>query len=461
MSDHASLREAAKRHLWPIFGRGDTYFDDPSTSPIITGGSGSYVIDIEGRKYLDATGAQATSSLGYGNAAVAKAIAGAVGTFQANPSTFLPHEPAIRLAEKISGLAPPGFNKVFFAVNGTDANETAIRIARQYFRIKGEAAKRQVVARWKGYHGTSAITSAASGNTERRQFATPLPDGFLHIEPPYLYREPGNLDPEGYGGRSAAQLTTLIERHHASNIGAFIAEPTMGGGGVFPGPSGYWRAIREICNEAGMLLIFDEVITAFGRTGHWFESELIEQEEGILPDIITFGKGVTAGFYPLAGVIVADHIYQAFETSGAYLNHGYTFGATPLGCITALATIDTLERDGVVASIPDKAALLGKLLRELKESSAVIGDLRERGLMFGVEIVPNNIHTDRFRNEAAARSFLIAEGLRNGLLMVVSGNTINVIPPMTISNDEIHELVTKLEAVLAAVELGIAAGELS
>jgi adenosylmethionine-8-amino-7-oxononanoate aminotransferase len=352
----------------------------------------------------------------------------------------------------LSGLAPPGFERVFFGVNGTDANETAVRIARQYFRIRGEAARTNVIVRWRGYHGTSLAMTAASGNPARRRLTSPLPSGFIHAEPPYCYRCPFGLAYPGCAVHCADDIRVVIERNDASNVAAVLAEPTIGAGGIIPDPPGYWRRIRDICDEHGLLLIFDEVITAFGRTGRWFESERLLEEEEVLPDLIAFGKGLSSGYYPISGVLVRDHVAREFERPGAGLQHGYTFGGSPLGAAVALATLDHLANERLIEQVEEKARQLVAGLEDIRSRSTIVGDIRNRGLMVGLELVHDPETKRRFDDEDAARHFLVAEGLRQGLLMIVAGSIINLYPPLTITPDEIDELVERLGRVIAATE---------
>jgi adenosylmethionine-8-amino-7-oxononanoate aminotransferase len=444
--------DKARRHLWLAFGRGAAFYDDPDTSVVFEKAEGSWVIDVDGTRYLDASGGQATSSVGYANEQLKAALIAQLGELQAIPSTFPPHAKAVELAERVSGLAPPGFEKVFFGVNGTDANETAVRIARQYFRIRGEAARTNVIVRWRGYHGTSLAMTAASGNPSRRRLLSPLPAGFIHVEPPYCYRCPFGLVYPGCGVHCADEFRAAVERHDPSNIAAVLAEPTIGAGGIIPDPPGYWRRVRDLCDEYGLLLIFDEVITAFGRTGRWFESERLLEQEGVLPDLIAFGKGVSSGYYPISGVLVADHVAREFERPDAGLQHGYTFGGSPLGAAVALATIDYLAKKAVLGQVEEKAERLRDGLEELRARSSIVGDIRNRGLMFGLELVQDPATKRRFDDEDAVRHFLVTQGLREGILMIVGGSIINLYPPLTITTGEIDELAERLGRVVAATE---------
>jgi taurine-pyruvate aminotransferase len=444
--------ESARRHLWLVFGRSAAFYDDAETLTIVDHADGSWVVDVDGERYLDATGAQATSSAGYNNKRVISGLIDHLGKLQANPSTFPPHTKAIELAERISGLAPEGFNRVFFGTNGTDANESAVKIARQYFRIRGEAARVNVVVRWRGYHGTSLAMTAASGNTARRRLTAPLPSGFIHVEPPDCYRCPYGLEHSDCALRCAEEIRNVVMRHDRANVAAVLAEPTIGAGGVIPAPPGYWRRVREICDEFGLLLVFDEIITAFGRTGRWFESQRLLEEEGVLPDLITFGKGVSSGYYPISGVLVSDRVADEFEKPGAALEHGYTYGGSPLGAAVALSTLDFLEEEGVLEQIEEKVEHLAAGLRAIQQRTSIVGDIRNNGLMFGFELVADPATKRPFEDQQAVQHFLIAEGLRQGLLMVVGGSTINLMPPLTISLDELAILVSSLERVVEATE---------
>lgn len=452
-TETARLTKLARQHLWQGFGRGNLFHDDPTTSIVIDRADGVWVFDVEGKKYLDVTGAQATLSAGYGNDEIAQAMADQLGRIQVNPSTFPPHPAGIELAAKVSELAPEGFNKVFFATNGTDAVETAVRIARQYFRILGEASKFDVIVRWSGYHGSSLAMTAAGGNTKRRKLATPLPAGFVHMEPPYCYRCPYDLTYPDCGIRCADEAKNLLGHHDPSNVAAVLGEPTIGAGGAIPAPDGYWRRIRDFCDEANLLLIFDEVITAFGRTGRWFESSALLEREGVLPDVIVFGKGVSGGYYPISGVLVRDDVAAVFEESPEnFLQHGYTYGGTPLGAATALAAIAYLEREDIPGRAAQRAIELRRGLESLSASSSVIGEVRGNGLLLALELVADPDTGRQFDDQIEVGRFMIAEGLRQGLLMIVNGTTINIMPPLTISSDEVGVIIEALGRVASAVE---------
>jgi adenosylmethionine-8-amino-7-oxononanoate aminotransferase len=450
---HDEYLKRAQGHLWQGFGRGNLFHQDAATSIILGRAEGSWVYDVDGSRYLDVTGAQAVISAGYGNERIIAAMVAQMRELHVHPSTFPPHVRLVELAEKISSLLPPGFNKVFFTTNGTDAVETSVRMVRQYFRLTGQAAKVNVVTRWRGYHGSSLAMTAASGNTRRRRLANPLPDGFILIEPPHCYRCAYNLTFPQCAIRCADELRNVIAHHDASNIAAFLGEPTIGAGGGIPAPPGYWRLIRNLCDKHGMLLIFDEVLTGFGRTGHWFDSVRLMQEEGVIPDLITFGKGATGGYYPLSGVVVRDEVAKVFEQSfDSSLQTGYTFGGTPVGAAAALAAIQYLEEEGIVEGVAAKAVQLRKGLDRMEQSSNVIGDIRQNGLIIGLELIADKKTRTRFTNEDLVGKFILTEGLQQGLLMVVNGPIVNVCPPLTISPEEIDELIDRLGRVVAAVE---------
>jgi adenosylmethionine-8-amino-7-oxononanoate aminotransferase len=449
---HQHYLDKAREHLWQGFGRGNLFHDDPQTAIIVDRAEGSWIIDIDGDRYLDVTGAQAVVSVGYGNQRVIDAMVAQLKEMHLHPSTFPLQPRVIELAEKISSFFPDGFNKVFFTSNGTDAVETAVRIVRQYFRMTGNASRTNIVTRWRGYHGSSLAMTAASGNTRRRRLTNPLPDGFIQIEPPYCYRCPYQLHYPECEIRCADELQNVVTHHDPSNLAAFLGEPSIGAGGGIPAPAGYWRRIRDICDSAGMLLILDEVLTGFGRTGQWFECLRLMEQEGVYPDLITFGKGVSGGYYPISGVIVRDEIATLFEKSSENsLQHGYTFGGTPVGAAAALATIACLE-EGIVAGVAERSARLFAGLDKLRLSSTVIGDIRQNGLVMALELVPDNRTNGRFTNETLVGRFILTEGLSEGLLMVVNGGVINIFPPLTITSQEIDELVDRLGKVVKAVE---------
>src|ERR687885_1254138 len=331
----STLQDLAKRHLWLHFSRMGAYAE--ADIPIIVKGDGCYVWDEHGNKYLDGLSALFCVNIGHGRVEVAQA-----GADQAKELGFFTtwsyaHPRAIELAAKLAELAPGDLNRVFFTSGGSESVETALKLARQYHRLRGNLNKHKVIAREVAYHGTTMGALSATGVTALRQPFEPFTPGGCHVPNTNLYRLP-----PGYGAETLAEAVAhRIEFEGPDTVAAVIMEPVQNAGGCFTPPEGYFQRVREICDEYDVLLVSDEVICAFGRLGHYFGAERF----GYQPDIITCAKGITSGYAPLGAMIATDRLMEPFLRGTESFLHGYTFGGHPVSTAVAMANLDIFERE--------------------------------------------------------------------------------------------------------------------
>jgi len=363
--------------------------------------------------------------------------------------------PAIELAEKIAELAPPGLSGVFFASGGSEANETAIKLARRHWVRRGRPEKSILLAHERGYHGlTGRTTTATRLDPYHADFGIEAPD--IHEVPvPYTYRCSAGTpcEPETCPVCTGAELERRVEELGAERIAAVIVEPVFGSGGVIVPPPGYLRRLREICDRHELLLIVDEVITGFGRTGAWFACE----QEEISPDLLTFAKGVTGGYIPLGGVIVSDELWDDLRDPAqrpGVLMHGFTHSGHPVACAVALASIGVIEREDLLTQVAHASELLAKFAAPLRDHPEV-GEVRQHGLMMGVELVADKATRQRWPQEATRGRRVAAEARGRGLLTrSLLDDILCLAPPFTISAETMERAVEILgESIEATGDL--------
>jgi putrescine---pyruvate transaminase len=406
----------------------------------------------DGRRLIDGMAGLWTVNVGHGRQELIEA---AVKQLRALPyvSTFggVSSPPAIELAEKIAELAPPGLNAVFFTSGGSEANETAIKFARRHWVQGGEPEKSIVLAHDRGYHGLAGVTTTATRlRPYHGDFGVEAPD-IYEVPAPYTYRCPAGTpcDPDTCSVCSGEGLERRIGELGAERIAAVIVEPVFGSGGVIVPPPGYLRRLREICDRRRLLLIVDEVITGFGRTGTWFACE----QEGIAPDLITFAKGVTSGYVPLGGVIVSDALWDELrEPAGqpGVLMHGFTHSGHPVACAVALANIAVIEREDLLARVREMSEVMARQLAPLREHREV-GEVRQAGLMAGIELVADRATRQRWPAAATRGRRAAAEARERGLLTRgLLDDVLCLAPPFTISEEMLGRAVEILAESLEA-----------
>ena len=412
---------------------------------IITKASGVYLWDSEGHKILDAMAGLWCVNLGYGREELVEAATRQMRELPYYNLFFqTAHPPAVALAKAIADIAPAGMNHVFFAGSGSEANDTVLRMVRHYWAIKGQPAKKVVIGRWNGYHG-STIAGASLGGMKamHEQSDGPIP-GIEHIDQPYWFGEGGDMSPEEFGVRIADQLEQKILEVGEDKVAAFIAEPIQGAGGVIIPPETYWPRIKEILARYDILFIADEVICGFGRTGEWFGSDYY----GLEPDLMPIAKGLTSGYIPMGGVIVRDEVVQTLNEGGEFY-HGFTYSGHPVAAAVALENIRILREEKIVERVKTKTApYLQSRWQELLDHP-LVGEARGVGLLGALELVKNKKTRERFADPGVG--MLCREHcFRNGLVMRAVGDTMIISPPLVISEEQIDELIGKVRLCLDA-----------
>ena len=449
MKDSNFLKENNARHLWhPMAHPADSQANLPD---IIVEGEGVRITDIDGHETVDAVGGLWNVNLGYSCTPVKQAIARQLDRLPYY-STFrgTTNDAAIELSWMLREFfAPDGLTRAFFTSGGSDSVEIALRLARQYHKIRGDAGRVKFLSLKKGYHGTHTLGASVNGNANFRTAYEPLMPGCYHIPAPYTYRNPfDESDPARLAQLCLAALEDEIAFQSPSTIAAMIMEPVLGAGGVIPPHESFMPGVRDICSRHGILLIADEVITAFGRTGSWSGS----RHWGVQPDMMCTAKAITNGYFPFGAVMIAATVAEVFETDTtgkAAIGSGYTYSGHPVGAAAAIACLQETER----LSVKDNAAARGTQLFQgllaLKDKHGVIGDVRGgHGLMCALELV-----SDRTTKTPVDKKIIGAihrETYRNGAMVRVSGNNIIMSPPLILSAADVDTILAALDAGFAA-----------
>jgi len=410
---------------------------------IITRSSGVYLWDSEGHKILDGMSGLWCVAIGYGREELADAAAKQMRELPYYNLFFMTaHPPVLELAKVISEIAPEGMNHVFFTGSGSEGNDTMLRMVRHYWAIKGQPNKKTIISRVNGYHGSTVAGASLGGMTYmHEQGDLPIP-GIVHIPQPYWFGEGGDMSPDEFGIWAAEQLEKKILELGVDNVGAFIAEPIQGAGGVIVPPESYWPKIKEILDKYDILFVADEVICGFGRTGEWFGSDFY----GLKPDMMTIAKGLTSGYIPMGGLIVRDEVVAVLNEGGDF-NHGFTYSGHPVAAAVALENIRILREERIVERVKaETAPYLQKRLRELSDHP-LVGEVRGVGLLGAIELVKDKATRARYTGKGAGmicRTFCF----ENGLIMRAVGDTMIIAPPLVISFVEIDELIEKARKCL-------------
>ncbi|MBE7382039.1 MAG: aminotransferase class III-fold pyridoxal phosphate-dependent enzyme [Leptolyngbya sp. SIO1E4] len=421
-------------------------------------GVGCYVTDADGAEYFDGISGLWCVNVGYGRQELAEVAYEQMVDLAYFPLT-MSHEPGIRLAHKLLSLL--GYEgKVFFSTSGSEANETAFKIARQYHAQTapaGSGPRYKIISRYRGYHGHTMGALSATAQAERKLKYEPLVPGFLHVSPPYHYRFGDGQSEDVYNAACLRELEQTILYEGAESVAAVIVEPIISGGGVIPPTEGYLQGVREICDRTGILLIYDEVVNGFGRTGRMFG----HQHWGVQPDIICFAKGLTSGYMPLSATVVKQHVFAAFldePGSDSHFRHITTYGGTPVCSAVALRNIEILERE----NLPERAAEMGEyLLEKLRRllNHPNVGDVRGKGLLLGVELVQDKVSKTPLDGDRV--SAVIKHCMDKHLIIGRNTNTIpghtNVLilcPPLVLTHEEADRLADTLYQAVFALPAG-------
>ena len=422
-------------------------------------GEGCFIFTSEGRRYLDASGGAAVVTIGHGVEEVARAMSEQAGQLAYVHSSQFHTAITDRLAQRILALAPRGMRaggRVYFTSGGSEATETALKLARQYWLERGDKKRWRVISRWQSYHGTTLGALAVSGNVRRREPFGPMLPEWGHIHPCFCYRCPLGLQYPSCNVDCADELERLLEREGSENVAAFIFEPVVGAtlGAVVP-PEGYVQRIADICRRHGILLIADEVMSGMGRTGKAFAVE----HWGVTPDMILVGKGIASGYAPLGAVIVARHVAEAFSRgTGAFL-HGFTYSAHPVAAAAGNAVLDYIERENLFARVEPVGQELRAALEPLRKYS-VVGDIRGKGLLFGIELVHNARMREPFPPDAQIALRIQEDALEAGVMTYpiqgcadgTRGDHILLAPPFTITSKMIEMIAAGLDHAIADLE---------
>jgi adenosylmethionine-8-amino-7-oxononanoate aminotransferase len=431
-------------------------FDLRKEYPIVEKGKGIYVYDVKGRKYIDGCGGALVVSIGHGQRKIVKAMVKQAKKIAYVHRILFTSNPTQGLAKKICSLAPGDLNKAFFTSGGSEAVESAIKIARKYHIDSGKGSKYKIVARWQSYHGNTLGALSASGHSGRRREYDPYLRSAIHITPCYCYRCPFHREYPTCGIECALELDRVIKQEGAETVSAFIAEPIVGAaaGATVP-PIEYFKIIRGICEKHQVLMIADEVMTGFGRTGKNFAIEHWD----VIPDIIVFGKGVTSGYSPLAGIVVKDLIVSTIKKVSGIFFHGFTYGGNPLSSAVGIAVVDFIQENNLIRSADEMGNYLLNKLMELNDLSSV-GDVRGKGLMVGVEFVKDRKNKEPFPVGVGFSARVVQQALENGLCVYPGGGTVDGIagdhiligPPFIITEKELDDIVKILKQSIIEVE---------
>ncbi|MGH2873970.1 MAG: aspartate aminotransferase family protein [Solirubrobacteraceae bacterium] len=447
-TERSALQDLARRHLWMHFTRMSAY--EQQEIPIIVRGDGCYVYDEHGKRYLDGLSALFCVNIGHGRADVVQA-----GADQAKDLGFFTnwsyaHPRAIELAARVADLAPGDLNRVFFTSGGSEAVESALKLARQYHKLTGSPLKTKVVAREIAYHGTSLGALSATGITELKTPFEPVAPGGLHVPNTNTFRLPHGLTVRDL----AEELAHKIEFEGPETVAAVIMEPVQNAGGCFTPPEGYWQRVREICDEYNVLLISDEVICAWGRLGEWFGA----QRYDYLPDMITTAKGITSAYAPMGALIASDRVAAPFMNGTNSFTHGFTFAGHPVCAAIALANLDVIEHEGVLDNVRANEAAFRQMLESLRDIP-IVGDVRGAGYFNAIELVKDQDTDEQWTHEESEtllRGFLSGELYRRGLICRADDRgdpVIQLSPPLIAGPEQFEEIESILRPTL------IAAGE--
>jgi adenosylmethionine-8-amino-7-oxononanoate aminotransferase len=439
-----SLQELAMRHLWMHFSRMGTYGPGHEI-PIIVRGEGCYVYDEHGNRYLDGLAALFCVNAGHGRTELGEAAARQVEELDFYTLWSYAHPRAIELAARIASLAPGDLNRVFFTSGGSEAVESALKLARNYHRMRGNGQKHKVIAREIAYHGTSLGALSATGITELRSQFEPLAPGGCHVPNTNVYRWPEDRHPLW----AATAIEERIQFEGPETVAAVILEPVQNAGGCFVPPEGYFQRVREICDRYDVLMISDEVICAWGRLGHMFGCERFDY----VPDVITLAKALTSAYAPMGAVIVSDRVAEPFMEGNESFAHGFTFAGHPVVSAIAMANLDVFEREDLCGHVRAKEGEFRAMLETLHDLP-IVGDVRGAGFFQAIELVKDKETKESFDDEEAEdllRGYLSGELYRRGLICRADDRgdpVIQLSPPLIADTEQFEEIHDVLRGVL-------------
>jgi putrescine aminotransferase len=445
----ARLQEMdAAHHLHPFTDHRDLR---AAGSRVIVRADGAFIYDADGNEILDGMAGLWCVNVGYGREELAKAAYEQMKELPYYNSFFRCSTPTpILLAERLAQIAPPGLGQVFYGSSGSEANDTALRLARHYWALEGKPSKNRIISRQWAYHG-STITGASLGGMAgmHGQLHGAVPN-IVHVMPPYAFElaRPGESEHD-FGIRAAKAIEDAILEARADDVAAFIGEPVMGAGGVKIAPDSYWPEVQRICRKHDVLLMLDEVITGYGRTGNWFAA----QTYGIEPDMMTTAKALTSGYQPLSALFVGDRVARMIVDKGGEFFHGYTYSGHPVACAVALANLDIIEREGLVERVRDDTGpYFRRALGDALAGHSLVGEVRTVGLMGAIEIVKDRATRERFANVGTAAATVRDHAIAGGMMMRAVNDTMILSPPLIWTRATIDMACERIVRALDAAE---------
>jgi putrescine aminotransferase len=422
---------------------------------VIVRARGCWLTDSDGNEILDGMAGLWCVNVGYGREEIAEAIARQARELPYYNTFFQStHPPAAEFAEALCAQAPSHMNRVFFTNSGSESNDTVLRLVRMYWDCMGRHGKRYVIGRWNGYHGSTVAATALGGMKGMHAQSMPVPD-LHHIDQPYWFGEGRGtgMTPEEFGLARARALEDKIRELGPDNVAAFIGEPIQGAGGVIIPPASYWPEIQRICRKYDILLIADEVICGFGRTGSWWGSETF----GIEPDLMAIAKGMTSGYVPMGGVFISDRVAGPVIEKGGEFIHGYTYSGHPLACAAGLVNLRILQEEGLVERVRDRIGPYLKARWEALADHPLVGEARMTGLVGALELVADKRTMKRFAHEGTTGTRCRDISVGNGLVMRAVRDSMIISPPLVITEEECDVLVERARRTLddLAAEVGV------
>jgi adenosylmethionine-8-amino-7-oxononanoate aminotransferase len=435
-TEEIEMLEECVKNIWLSFQQMQKFEKNPV---IICEGEGIRVKAIDGKEYIDGISGAVVTGIGYSNQNVKEAMKKQIDELCWWPMLHATNPPAVKLARKLAELLPGALNHVFLLSGGSEATECAMKMARQYHMQTGNPLKTKIISRYMAYHGSTKGAQSASGVGGGLRFE-PLLAGYVHVFPPYCYRCPYGQNFGQCNFECAQAVESMIRFEGRQAVSAVIIDPIMAAGGIIVPPKEYHQIIRDICDRTGVLLIFDEVLTGFGRTGYLFACDYYE----VIPDIICLGKGMSGGYQPLAATVAKDEIAQAFrgeESDGVAFAHGNTYGGHPIPSAAGLAAIDELFRLNLVENSKIMGRYLMDKCRQLQEKYPMIGDVRGLGLLVGMEMVQDRTTKTMFRSKNAVVPKLKEKAMERGLITRGSPHVWHLCPPLIVTKAEIDEII--------------------
>ena len=412
-------------------------------SNIIVKADGAYLTNTDDKQFLDAMSGLWCVNVGYGRKNLADVAYKQMQELPYYNSFFkTATAPSIELAQQLAEIAPNDLNHAFFSSSGSEANDTVVRMVRRYWDLKGQPNKKTFISREYAYHGSTMTGVSLGGMTAMHAQGGMMP-GFEHVMPPYWYKYGEDMSPEEFGIFTANKIEEKINQIGAENIAAFIGEPIQGAGGVIIPPNSYWPRVQEICNKYDILLVVDEVICGFGRTGEWFGSDTYN----IKPDIITMAKGISSGYIPLSGIMVGDRVTETLVDEGGEFYHGYTYSGHPVACAVAIENLKVIREENLIENSRKTSVYLRERMNEIADHP-LVGEVRMKSFIGAVELVKDKDKREMFEETGIVGGICRDYCIQNGLIMRAVRDGMIFCPPLIFNNSHIDELVDKLKKSL-------------